>query len=169
MAHQAPNAAVRNTFESESSLVERLLAHLRSGGSPWGEVEATTEWDYRTGVADVLVRTKGRELVAFEAKLTDWRRASHQAYRSTAYACRAYVVLPAQVAHRVTANAKAFGRFGVGLCAVDTCKIAVLIEASLSEPLLPWLHRRAHTFFDEADGDLAQRPRERRCSDLLSA
>lgn len=160
---------MQDAFTSESSLVERLLAHLRSGESPWGGLEATTEWDYRTGVADVLARTAARELVAFEAKLTDWRRASHQAYRNTAYVGRAYVVLPSRVAHRVKSNAAAFAKYRIGLCAIDACKIDVLIEATTSEPLLPWLHRRAQSFFDRACFDFEQRPRQRCCSDLLSA
>src|SRR5271154_3375680 len=104
-------------FGTEAVLVTTLLQTLDAGETPWGRVETLSEWDYRTGVTDVLVRTPYSELIAFEAKLTDWRRACYQAYRNTTFAARAYVVLPENVAGRVQAYGETFERYGVGLCA----------------------------------------------------
>jgi hypothetical protein len=159
----------KNAFESEASMVEQFVNILDEGGSPWGELKTTTEWDYRTGIADVLARTVDGRLVAFEAKLTDWRRASHQAYRNTTYASRVYVVMPAHAAERARAHETVFSKFGIGLCALDASRIFVLIEAPDTEPLLPWLHKRALSFFDETIDDLASRSGGSRGPDLRPA
>lgn len=152
---QQPHIASGNVqYARESDLVQDFLELLQEGCSPWGVVETTTEWDYRTGITDVLARTPEGCLVAFEAKLTDWRRATHQAYRNTTFAERAYVVMPQKAAERAGAHPDVFSRYGVGLCAVQKSRVSIIIEAPKikDEPLLPWMHRRAHLFFDNAAG-----------------
>lgn len=151
MQRQSPAAPCGVQYISEADLVQDFLALLQQGQSPWGTVETTTEWDYRTGITDVLVRTDEGHLVAFEAKLTDWRRATHQAYRNTTFAKRAYVVMPLKAAERASTHAEIFSRYGVGLCSVQKNSVSIIIEAPEldEEPLLPWMHRRAHLFFDE--------------------
>lgn len=152
MQRQTPVKSCGAQYVSEADLVQDFLELLQEGGSPWGAVETTTEWDYRTGITDVLVRTDEGHLVAFEAKLTDWRRATHQAYRNTTFAKRAYVVMPLKAAERASAHVDIFSRYGVGLCSVQKNSVSIIIEAPEfdDEPLLPWMHRRAHLFFDEA-------------------
>lgn len=152
MKQQAPAVPCDAKYISEADLVADFLKLLQHGKSPWGTVETTTEWDYRTGVTDVLVRTNKGHLVAFEAKLTDWRRATHQAYRNTTFAKRAYVVMPPKAAERASTHADIFSRYGVGLCSVQKNSVSIIIEAPEldEEPLLPWMHRRAQLFFDEA-------------------
>lgn len=142
-------------FASEAQLVRTVVDIMGSPESPWGCLQTLTEWDYRTGITDVLARTPRNELIAFEAKLTDWRRACHQAYRNTSFAGRAYVVLPEPVAVRVHAYGGTFARYGVGLCACGPSELSVLIEARAKEPLMEWLTNRAHTTFD---GMLDARP-----------
>lgn len=138
-------------YVKEADLVSDFLMLLQRGQSPWGRVETTTEWDYRTGITDVLVRTNKEHLVAFEAKLSNWRQAAHQAYRNTSFAKQAYVVMPLQAAERAGKNADIFLRYGIGLCSVQKNHVSILIEATelTEEPLLPWMHQRAHLFFDE--------------------
>jgi hypothetical protein len=152
MQQQNPAASCGGQYVSEADLVQDFLELLQQGESPWGTVETTTEWDYRTGVTDVLVRTNEGHIVAFEAKLTDWRRATHQAYRNTTFAKRAYVVMPLKAAERASMYADIFSRYGVGLCSVQKNSVSIVIEAPEldDEPLLPWMHRKAHLFFDEA-------------------
>jgi len=141
-------------YSTEADLVNDFMSLLQRGVSPWGPVEATTEWDYRTGVTDVLVRTRCGDLVAFEAKLSDWRRAAHQAYRNTTFARKAYVVMPQGIAERAVVHSDVFLRYGVGLCSVTKQGISVLIDAPglSAEPLLPWMHKRAQVFFDSTAG-----------------
>lgn len=139
-------------YEREVNLVDDFLTALDTGMSPWGKVELTQEWDYRSGITDVLVRTLDGHLVAFEAKLSNWRKALHQAYRNTSFAKKAYVVLPAKTVRAARAHPEMFQRYGVGLCSVQNNCVSIIIEAPVasSEPLVPWLHKRAHDFFDDA-------------------
>ncbi len=154
MQKQTSAASGNIQYASEADLVQDFLELLQEGDSPWGAVETTTEWDYRTGITDVLARTPEGHLVAFEAKLTDWRRATHQAYRNTTFAERAYVVMPEKAAERAKLHTDIFSRYGIGLCSVQKNRVSIIIEAPAleDEPLLPWMHRRAHQFFDTAAG-----------------
>lgn len=151
MQEQALVVSSEAQYTSEADLVMDFLDFLQQGESPWGDVETTTEWDYRTGITDVLIRTTQGYLVAFEAKLRDWRRASHQAYRNTTFAKQAYVVMPYKAAERASVHKTIFERYGIGLCSVKKNYVSIIIEAPEvdDEPLLPWMHRRAHMFFDE--------------------
>jgi hypothetical protein len=147
------NTSNETSFATEAAMVEQFITLLHNGSSPWGDLLTTTEWDYRTGITDVLARTSDGQLVAFEAKLYDWRRAAHQAYRNTTFAGRAYVVLPSSAAERIHANEQVFTRYGVGLCSIDADRITVLIEALETKPLLPWLYQRAQSYFDAVSCD----------------
>jgi len=136
-------------FSTEAALVARLLSELRSKRTPWGDVQTATEWDYRTGITDVLARDAEGLIVAFEAKLKDWRRASHQAYRNTVFAGQAYVVMPESAANRALLSIGLFQKYGVGLCAIGDDCVRILIEAKKNEPLIPWLRDHAHAHFDK--------------------
>jgi hypothetical protein len=143
------NVRSRSTgFRSEAELVDQIVRVLGGRNTPWGRVQILTEWDYRSGVTDILVRTNQKEVIALEAKLIDWRRAIYQAYRNTSFASRSYVVLPSRVAMRAAGNPNMFGNYGVGLCACDNGHLSVLIEAHTSAPLMEWLTKRAHATFD---------------------
>ena len=75
------------------------------------------------GVADCIVlRRKDAkaelakaQLMAFEAKLSDWRKALTQAYRYRYYADVSIVILPTDVAGPAMDNRPLFRQFGVGL------------------------------------------------------
>lgn len=140
------------TYSNEADMVGSFVVALAQWDNPWGTLEVTREWDYRTGITDVLVRNQRGALIAFEAKLTDWRRAAHQAYRNTVFAQQAFVVLPSTVAVRASKSADLFGRYRIGLCSVGDEGINVLIEAPENKVLIPWLHERAATFFDSEAG-----------------
>ena len=138
-----------STFSTEANLVRSFVSGLRSD-SPWGELQIATEWDYRTGVTDVLTRNVRGDIIAFEAKLRDWRKAAHQAYRNTVFAKKAYVVLPSTIAERACLAGDLFKRYRVGLCSIENKCIRIVIEAPANEALMPWLHARAQCFFDNA-------------------
>lgn len=137
-----------SSFSTEASLVERFVGVLQSGRSGFGPVQVTTEWSHRAGFVDVLARDAAESLVAFEAKLTDWKRAFLQAYRNAAYANRVYVLLPEETVHRALRDQEEFEFRGIGLCSFDGHHIRVLIEAVEQEPLLIWLRKRAHEHFN---------------------
>jgi hypothetical protein len=156
-------------FSTEASLVERFIGALRAGRTVFGAVQVTTEWDHRSGYVDVLARDGTQSLVAFEAKLADWRRAFHQAYRNTVYANRAYVLLPEKIAHRAMRDREEFEFRGVGLCAFDGKQVRVLIEASEQDALLAWLRVRAHKHFDTLPNEHRPGPNRRRSRTVQAA
>ncbi len=59
------------------------------------------------------------EVVAFEFKLENWKRAFYQATRYRSFAHRVYVVLPANVAHRCEPMHDAFRVQNIGLLSHD--------------------------------------------------
>lgn len=156
-------------FSTEASLVERFVGVLQSGRSHFGTLQVTTEWDHRSGFVDVLVRDTSDALVAFEAKLTDWKRAYLQAYRNSAYADRVYVLLPQSMAHRALRAREEFEFRGIGLCAFDGQHVRVVIEAADQEPLLVWLRNRAHEHFNGLPDERRARSNRGRSRALSSA
>jgi hypothetical protein len=155
-------------FNTEIELVEKAMELLASGRSPWGRVELVTEWDYRHGRADILARTTSNSLIALEAKLTRWQVACDQAYRNTAYATQAYVLLSEQVALRAQRSCSRFEHRRIGLCAITNSEISMLIEAPIVSPLMSWVTDLAHSTFDGLK-DASAKPRPRRTARLCSA
>ena len=139
----------RGGFASEAEMVEKFVYVLGKRSSGFGCVEITREWDHRSGFVDVLARDGKKSLIAFEAKLADWKRAFMQAYRNTAYADRAYVLLPSGPAERALAHRSTFEDKGVGLCRFDGEQIEVLLEAAEHQHLVAWIRQRAHEHFNE--------------------
>ena len=74
------NAPLKPQFSSERELVDCFCEFLQSGESALGTIPFATEFDYRRGRADVIaaLRDLGK-VFSFEAKLSRWRDALHQA------------------------------------------------------------------------------------------
>jgi len=97
------------------------------------------------GVADcVLFRFEGTgsgqmatHLIAFEAKLLDWRKALVQAFRYRYYADESIVVLPVKAARQAVKSRHLFRQFGVGLWTLNLESGAVCprIAAKAQVPL----------------------------------
>lgn len=131
-------------YESEETLVQTLLLGLFSEASPWGPVRVRREFDYQRGRTDVVALTSSGSVVAFEAKLTRWRVALHQAYRNLCFADVSFVVLPKKAAIRAASFSRDFDRRGVGICYVsDDEGVIIVYDADVSEPLQPWLRAAA--------------------------
>ena len=141
--------AANSSFVTEAEMVEKFVDVLGKRSSGFGRVEITREWDHRSGYVDVLARDRKKSLIAFEAKLADWKRAFMQAYRNTAYADRTYVLLPSGPAERALAHRSTFEDKGIGLCRFDGKQIEVLLEAAEHPPLVAWVRKRAHEHFNE--------------------
>ena len=86
------------------------------------------------GVADCIIVEPGAideelstaRLLAFEAKLADWRQALKQAYRYRYYADAAIVILPAQGSRMAIAHRDLFRQMGVGLWTFNQDSGAIL-------------------------------------------
>ena len=97
------------------------------------------------GVADCIIVEPGTieeelstaRLLAFEAKLADWRQALKQAYRYRYYADAAIVILPAQGSRMAIEHRDLFRLMGVGLWTFDQDSGAILprITVKRSAPL----------------------------------
>lgn len=166
MAATSTRIEFRAEFATEAEFVDRFVGKLALGRTVFGKVQITKEWDHHAGFVDVLVRHRRKNLMAFEAKLDNWKRAFHQAYRSTAYANKSYVIVPAHVASRALRDRDEFELRGVGLCSFDGKSVQVLIEASEQDALLTWLRARAHEHFDAQQDELRVEPRRSRRADL---
>jgi hypothetical protein len=59
-----------------------------------------------------------KDVIAIEVKVSDWRKATHQAIRNTIVAHRSYVALPSTVAYRVR-DEELIQSFGIGILSVD--------------------------------------------------
>jgi hypothetical protein len=127
------------TFTKEKMLVDRLLFVLQSQSTFCGSVRVTPEFFYSRGRTDVVAVDQDDSVIAFEAKLTDWKTALHQAYRNTCFAHSSYVILPKKAALAAFRYVGEFEKRGVGLCYVDESALVVLHESSHSEPIEPWL------------------------------
>jgi hypothetical protein len=62
--HVAMEKQNHMAFESENHLVNTLVEIMDGGKTPWGGLQTLTEWDYRTGITDVLARTEHGEVIA---------------------------------------------------------------------------------------------------------
>ncbi|CAN7303494.1 hypothetical protein [Variovorax paradoxus] len=156
-------------FATEADFVDRFVGKLAKGRTAFGRVQITTEWDHRAGFVDVLARNRRKGLVAFEAKLDNWKRAFHQAYRSTAYANKSYVIVPEHVASRAMRDREEFELRGVGLCSFDGSAVQVLIEAAEQDVLLRWLREQAHEHFNMLSDERRTGPKRSRCRPLQEA
>lgn len=131
-------------YSTEKMLVDQFVRVLGSEENPWGPVSVSCEFFYARGKTDVVALAHGEMLIAFEAKLKDWRCALDQAYRNTCFAHKSYVVVPKATALTAFAYVAEFKRRGVGLCYVDsTGGLTVLEEPETSIPIEPWIATQA--------------------------
>jgi len=119
-------------FEREAHLVEVFRRHLQGSPDPFQSSGTSLEFNYRSGKADVILKSPDDLLFAFEAKLSNWRAALNQAYRNSHFAHFCYVVLPPGSGARALKYRREFNKRGVGLCIVDETGVQVAIIASLT-------------------------------------
>ena len=131
-------------YDREQTLVDDFMVSLgQSHSSPWGPLDTATEFFYARGRTDVVARTTEGEIIAFEAKLTKWRDAVHQAYRNTCFAHRSYILLPEQTAATAARYVGEFAKRSVGLCYMSDGQVVVALEAPRVSPLQSWLSDQA--------------------------
>ena len=139
-----PRAIDGSAYALEADLVAHFARVLDGGKTPWGNSRILFEFEHSAGWTDVVILSEKKEVVAFEAKLTRWRDALHQAYRGRCFANRVYVVLPDAIARIAMRHEIDFRRRRVGLCSVTIERgIEVLIDAACAEPSQPWVTAKA--------------------------
>jgi hypothetical protein len=130
-------------YISEQALVDQFTDCLGSSSSPWGEVSFAVEFSYLRGKTDIIAVSNDGCVIAFEAKLTRWRDALHQAYRNTCFAHRSYIVLPEKTAKKASLYPTDFTQRNVGLCYIDNGCVVIIQEAQPTVPIQPWLSQQA--------------------------
>lgn len=73
----------------------------------------------RTWTKSEQIRPIAKEIVAVEAKLTDWKRALYQASRYTSFASEAWVVMSSIAYPRASNHIEEFTTRGIGLAFMD--------------------------------------------------
>ena len=127
---------------TESHLVSCFIERLQTA-SPWGSVQAATEFYYQRGRTDVVARAEDGSVIAIEAKLSDWRTALHQAFRNLCFAHQSYILLPMATAFRAHRHSAEFVRRRVGICYLEGPQIVLLHDSRRAEPIEPWLYAEA--------------------------
>ena len=136
-------------YENEVALVDQLATLVSGGAIQWLSQAVVREFDYASGRTDLLTLTVTDQLVAFEAKLTNWRKAIDQAWRNTSFANEVYVVLPRECSRPALQHQAEFRVAGVGLCLMDDSGMEVAFNSCDHKPVLPWLHEKARASLGE--------------------
>lgn len=130
-------------YKLEKELVADFEKKTIDVKNPFYLSNCAFEFNYKSGRADIIAVSKNEStneiLFAFEAKLSQWRVALNQAYRTTSFAHFAYVVLPISKIKPALKQKHEFEKRGVGLCSISVKGIRIEIPAVQQEPLLPWL------------------------------
>lgn len=138
-------------YTRESDLVRDFASLLRSHVAPWPDLDIAFEFNYQSGRVDVVGTNSMSELFSFEAKLTRWREALHQAYRSTSFSHHAYVVMPELGAQKAAMYYHEFELRGVGLCSMSNNGIAIEIPAFRQQPFLTRLTGNALEYITQVN------------------
>jgi hypothetical protein len=78
-----------------------------------------------------------RDVIAIEVKVSDWRKATHQAIRNTIVAHRSFVALPSTIAYRVR-NEELIQSFGIGILSVDAGGAVKTVRRARRAPPKVW-------------------------------
>lgn len=131
-------------YRYESDLQSALVEALDRANSPtWKCVSVLDEFNYVRGKTDVVALNMDGHVLAFEAKLSRWKIALHQAYRNTCFAHYSFVVVPKGVAKRIFDYQHYFAMHSVGLCYINSRnELECLIEATYGVPIQPRLTQK---------------------------
>lgn len=151
MTEQPPVAA---PYLYERDLVAAFIASISISNDVFGIQDFGLEFNYQRGRTDVVAVSGDGRVIAFEAKLRDWREALHQAYRNTCFAVESYILMPLAAAERAAAHALEFENRGVGICTLSNGALKVLRPAPRHlDALEPQLRKRATDFASSSSSD----------------
>lgn len=139
-------------YKLEKLLVDEFINYvLKTPFQKWGVLEISTEFNYIRGRADIIGLAKSGEILAFEAKLINWREALHQAYRNTCFAHYSFILIPENVAYQATKYLSDFRERSVGICYFSNQELHIPLAPPKNTPLQNWLSIKA---INTIEGDL---------------
>lgn len=125
-------------YRTEKSLSRDFETYIKSHlGSTYYK-----EWQGLFGVPDFVCFDKQGEdtqVVSFELKLTDWRRAMIQAFRYKSFSNLVYVVMPEDATANASLHVNEFQKYGIGLLAFGPEGIRIVCDSLLTIPYSPQL------------------------------
>ena len=140
-------------YELEKCLVEDFKESICHSKNVFAISDFAFEFYYQSGRVDIICLTDDRKLIAFEAKLTRWRTAVHQAYRNSSFAHYSYVIIPTEIVANAIKHRREFDRRGLGLCSISPDGISIEISAPQKNPLLSWLTQSAFDYITAGKND----------------
>jgi hypothetical protein len=145
-------------FSDEKTMVFRFIELLKQSTTPWGELQIGTEFFYQRGRTDLVAVSEEGNVIAFEAKLKQWKIALQQAYRNKCFADISYVLLPKEEVHNASRYFNEFKRRDVGLCYISEEEVNILFDAQCTEPLQPWLRHKALLYVNKEEETYGEEP-----------
>lgn len=125
-------------YKSEKSMSRDFESYLKSHlGFTYYK-----EWKGLFGVPDYVCFDKQGDdiqVISFELKLTDWRRAMVQAFRYKSFSHLAYVVMPETTVENAKLHINEFQQYGIGLISFGLNGLHVICDSQLSTPYSPQL------------------------------
>ena len=143
LAENVINQIDKLTYRYEKELVEDFLCIFVTNEMPWPVLRYGDEFFYGRGKTDVVALAQNGKVLAFEAKLKNWRYALQQAYRNTCFSHLSYVLLPYKIAVEAWKYQEEFSKRKVGICYIIDNQIIILHEAIFTNPIQPSLSERA--------------------------
>lgn len=134
-----------NYFSTEQDLVDSFLLQIDRTDIrlPMRIKARVKEFNFQRGITDVVGETSSGAVVAFEAKLANWRHALTQAHRNLCFADYSFVVLPICRRNVVERHRDVFMQRGVGACIVGGSSVEVVVRARMQVPIQPGLRSLA--------------------------
>lgn len=133
----------KHHFRYETELVDAFISCSRKRKSKWVRSAVVREFNYSRGKTDILLVSQAGEVIAIEAKLSDWKNAAHQAYKSHCFANKSYILLPEEVIAVAFKRIEEIYKRRIGILTIKNNNIEVVVEAEETKPLQPWLHAEA--------------------------
>lgn len=143
-------------YRYESHLIydfENLLDQERYKIGAGFLLNYANEYNFRNGRTDIISKNEANELIAFEAKLSNWKKALNQAYRNTSFAHYSFVLLPFKTALKALAWEYEFIERNVGIYTIKQNELISLIVPDRNTPLQPWLTEEAIHYIEQNNYD----------------
>lgn len=128
-------------FKNEKSMSRDFEVYLKSHlGTTYYK-----EWTGLFGVPDYVCFDKqgdGLQVISFELKLLDWKRAMIQAFRYKSFSNLSYVVMPEESIECASRHLSEFQKYGIGLLSFGPKGLHTICDTFPSKPYSPQLSEK---------------------------
>lgn len=136
-------------YREEIQLVSQFRKTISELTTPLKIKHTEIEFVHLSGRTDIVGITDDGEIIAIEAKLTNWKNALQQAYRNTCFAHFSYVLLPSNKLTPAIKSEVEFTKRNVGLLTLVDNEVQIIIESRRNQPFVERITDRALKLFDK--------------------